>query len=216
MEVKQFVNNPFQENTYVAWDETSHEAVIIDCGALNEKEKIDIECFVENHQLKVRHVVNTHLHLDHCFGVAWACQLYNVKLEASAEDSSLLHTMRQQAELFGIPGSYIDSSVDTMRIQALAEGDVISLGNTSIKVIATPGHTRGGLCFYAPEDAIIFTGDTLFNGSVGRTDLDGGSYSELINSIRTKLVILPDNVRVYCGHGPYTTISDEKKYNPYL
>lgn len=216
MEVKQFINNPFQENTFVLWDNVSLETAIIDCGALTEKERLEIECFIENHQLKVRHILNTHLHLDHCFGVASVCQRYGLQLEASPEDSSLLRTMRQQAESFGIPSSYIDSQVDTLKIQPLKEGDTITLGDSTLKVLATPGHTRGGLCFYADKDALLFSGDTLFNGSVGRTDLDGGSYSELINSIRNKLIILPGNVKVYCGHGPYTTISDEKQYNPFL
>lgn len=216
MPVKQFLNNPFQENTYIVWDEPTLEAAIIDCGALTDNERNDIENFIENHRLVVRHIINTHLHLDHCFGVAWACMKYGLTLEASSADSSLLHSLRQQAELFGIPSSLIDLATDTLKISPLCDGDTLPLGQSSLSVIATPGHTLGGLCFYDKQNAILFSGDTLFNGSVGRTDLEGGSYSALINSIRQKLVILPDNVTIYCGHGPYTTIADEKQYNPYL
>lgn len=212
MKIKQIQNNPFQENTYVVWDETSKEAAIVDCGALFPQEEETIEAFINDNNLKVKYILNTHLHLDHCFGNAWAAEHYGVLPMAHEDDETLLARMGEQARMFGLP-----FEVKTEKLGGyLKDGDVLMLGNNEIKVIHTPGHSRGGLCFYIPTAGLLISGDSLFEGSIGRTDLEGGSYATLIKSIQEKLMTLPEETVVYPGHGPYTTIGDEKRSNPFL
>ena len=212
MKIKQIPNNPFQENTYVVWDEASMEAAIVDCGALFPQEEERIEAFVSDNNLKVKYILNTHLHLDHCFGNAWAAGRYDVLPMAHEEDETLLARMGEQARMFGLP-----FEVRTERLGGyLKDGDVLTLGENRIEVIHTPGHSRGGLCFYIPSAGWLISGDSLFEGSIGRTDLEGGSYATLIKSITERLMTLAEETVVYPGHGPYTTIGDEKKSNPFL
>ncbi len=212
MKIKQIQNNPFQENTYVVWDEASMEAAIVDCGALFPQEEERIEAFVNDNNLKVKYILNTHLHLDHCFGNAWAARRYGILPMAHEEDETLLARMGEQARMFGLP-----FEVRTEKLGGyLKDGDVLTLGENRIEVIHTPGHSRGGLCFYIPSAGWLISGDSLFEGSIGRTDLEGGSYATLIKSITERLMALPEDTVVYPGHGPYTTIGDEKKSNPFL
>lgn len=178
MKIKQFTFNPYMENTYVVWCEESMEGTIIDCGASTDNETEELEFFVEGKGIKIMHLLNTHMHPDHCVGNPWASEKYGIRPEKS-------------------------------------EG-TIQIGKIKFNTIPTPGHTEDGVCFYNESEKILFAGDTLFNGSIGRTDLPGGSYSTLIASIRERLLVLPDETTVYCGHGPTTTIGDEKKYNPFL
>ena len=212
MKIKQIQNNPFQENTYVVWDETTMEAAIIDCGALFPQEEERIDAFVSDNNLKVKYILNTHLHLDHCFGNAWAAERYGILPMAHKDDETLLARMGEQARMFGLP-----FEVRTEKLGGyLKDGDVLTLGEHEIKVIHTPGHSRGGLCFYIPSAGWLVSGDSLFEGSIGRTDLEGGSYATLIKSITERLMTLAEETVVYPGHGPYTTIGDEKKCNPFL
>ena len=212
MKIKQIQNNPFQENTYVVWDEASMEAAIVDCGALFPQEEERIEAFVNDNNLKVKYILNTHLHLDHCFGNAWAAGRYSILPMAHEEDETLLARMGEQARMFGLP-----FEVRTEKLGGyLKDGDVLTLGENRIEVIHTPGHSRGGLCFYIPSAGWLISGDSLFEGSIGRTDLEGGSYATLIKSITERLITLPEETVVYPGHGPYTTIGEEKKCNPFL
>lgn len=212
MKIKQIQNNPFQENTYIVWDEATLEAAIIDCGALFPQEEERIEEFINDNELKVKYILNTHLHLDHCFGNAWAAKRYEVLPMAHEDDEILLARMGEQARMFGLP-----FEVRTEKLgRYLKDGDVLMLGNNEIKVIHTPGHSRGGLCFYISSTGWLISGDSLFEGSIGRTDLEGGSYATLIKSITEHLMILPEETVVYPGHGAYTTIGEEKKCNPFL
>ena len=212
MKIKQIQNNPFQENTYVVWDEASMEAAIVDCGALFPQEEERIEAFMSDNNLKVKYILNTHLHLDHCFGNAWAAGRYDILPMAHEEDETLLARMGEQARMFGLP-----FEVKTEKLGGyLKDDDVLTLGEHEIRVIHTPGHSRGGLCFYIPSAGWLISGDSLFEGSIGRTDLEGGSYATLIKSITERLITLPEETVVYPGHGPYTTIGDEKKSNPFL
>ena len=212
MKIKQIQNNPFQENTYIVWDEASMEAAIVDCGALFPQEEERIEAFVSDNNLKVKYILNTHLHLDHCFGNAWAAGRYDVLPMAHEEDETLLTRMGEQARMFGLP-----FEVRTEKLGGyLKDGDVLTLGENRIEVIHTPGHSRGGLCFYIPSAGWLISGDSLFEGSIGRTDLEGGEYATLIKSITERLMTLPEDTVVYPGHGPYTTIGDEKRSNPFL
>ena len=212
MKIKQIPNNPFQENTYVVWDEATMEAAIVDCGALFPQEEERIDVFVNDNNLKIKYILNTHLHLDHCFGNAWAAERYGVLPMAHEDDETLLARMGEQARMFGLP-----FEVRTEKLGGyLGDGDVLKLGDNEIRVIHTPGHSRGGLCFYIPAAGWLVSGDSLFEGSIGRTDLEGGSYATLIKSITERLLILPEETVVYPGHGAYTTIGEEKKSNPFL
>ena len=212
MEIKQFIFNPIQENTYIIWDEETKEGAIVDCGALFEEEKRRISEFITDKGIKIKYLMNTHMHFDHCFGNHWAAETYDVKLMAHKGDSGIAAGLQNQIKMFGLP---FEVEIEPIGI-FLDESSVLSLGKERIKVIETPGHSQGGICFYMAQSGILLSGDTLFEGSIGRTDLEGGSYSTLIKSIKEKLIILPDSTRVYCGHGSYTTIGDEKKYNPYI
>ena len=212
MKIQQIPNNPFQENTYIIYDSASREAAIIDCGALFPQEEEAIEAFVADNGLTIKYLLNTHLHLDHCFGNHWAAGRYGVSPMAHADDETLLARMGEQARMFGLP-----FEVKTEKLgKYLNDGDILMLGEHEIKVIHTPGHSRGGLCFYIPSAGWLVSGDSLFEGSIGRTDLEGGSYATLIKSITERLMTLPEETIVYPGHGSYTTIGDEKKCNPFL
>ena len=212
MKIKQIQNNPFQENTYVVWDETSKETAIVDCGALFPQEEERIERFVAENDLNIKYLLNTHAHLDHCFGNAWATERYGVKPMAHADDEALLAQIGMQAKMFGLP-----IEVKTVKLgEYLNDRDVLMLGENRIEVIHTPGHSRGGVCFYIPSAGWLVSSDSLFAGSIGRTDLEGGSYATLIKSIQERLITLPEKTVVYPGHGPYTTIGDEKVNNPFL
>lgn len=215
MQIKQFVNNPFQENTYIVHDEQSLEAAIVDCGAMTERERDAMQYYIDGHQLLVKHLLNTHFHLDHCVGNAWAATMFGLTAEGSELDTELYNHLREQAINFGLPEQVAGDGV-VQSIMPLDSKSVITIGSLSFSILPTPGHTPGGLCFYCAEENVLFSGDTLFNGSVGRTDLPGGSMNALIRSIREQLLPLPDHTTVYCGHGPATTIADEKRYNPFL
>ena len=212
MKIKQLANNPFQENTYIIYDSASREAAIIDCGALFPQEEEAIEHFIADNNLSVKYLLNTHLHLDHCFGNHWASQRYGIQPSAHTDDQPLLARMADQLRMFGLPFQVTPQPLGTL----LNDADTLNLGAHEIKVIHTPGHSLGGLCFYIPSAQWLISGDSLFAGSIGRTDLEGGSYATLIKSIQEKLMILPNETIVYPGHGPYTTIADERQNNPFL
>lgn len=212
MKVKQLTVNPFQENTYVVWDDATLEAAIIDCGALFPGEKERIAAFIEDNRLTVTCLLNTHLHLDHSFGNVWAAERYAAPLMAHLGDEELGMQIGAQAQRFGLPIEVKAKKIDTY----LADGDVVRIGDHRLQVIHTPGHTPGGVCFYSTESKVLFSGDTLFEGSIGRTDLDGGSYGALIGAVKNRLMTLPDDTVVNCGHGPSTSIGFERKNNPFL
>jgi len=211
MTIKTFTFNPFQENTYLVFDETN-EAVIIDAGCLQAAEKQALSRFIEDNKLTLKRVLNTHLHLDHQFGNKFLFDTYGIAPEACIEDEFLLENVVAQARSYGFPvteeaqplGAYI------------TENQEIIFGNSSLKAIHAPGHSPGSMVLYSEKDGVMFAGDVLFQGSIGRTDLPKGDYASLILAITKKLLILPDSTVVYCGHGPSTTIGYEKKNNPYL
>lgn len=211
LKVKKFVVNPFMENTYLLSDE-SGEATIIDCGCLYEKEQRELTAYVEENGLKVRHLINTHLHLDHQFGNSFATKAFGVEPKAHADDEKLIANMSQQSMLFGIP-----QAVEGQPLGGYIEHDeTIRFGNTSLRAIHVPGHSKGSLCYYSEEAGVVFVGDVLFAGSIGRTDLPGGNYDQLISGIKERLLCLPEETVVYSGHGPETTIGEEKRNNPFL
>ena len=201
-----------QENCYVVSDDTG-EAVIIDCGAFFEQEKKAIALYIEQAKLRPVHLLCTHGHFDHNFGADFIKQAYGLSPEMHADDEFLYNASCQQAcEMLGA-----DVDFDLPPIaHYLTDGEVIAFGNHQLQALHTPGHSPGGMIFYCAEEKVVFTGDTLFRMSVGRTDLHRGSWGDLINSLKTVVAQLPVDTRVYCGHGPHTTIGDELHMNPFL
>lgn len=213
MEVKIFAVNPLEVNCYVVSDETK-EAVIIDCGCFHPDEWAEIKNYIVKEQLKVVHLLNTHLHFDHIMGVPMVYNDLGLAPEANKNDLSIYNNVGKQISTF------INMNVDHIEMpplgRELRDGDTIEFGTHSFMVIQTPGHTKGGVCFYCKEENALFTGDTLFQCSIGRTDLEGGCYEDIIQSVKERLLVLPPETKVYPGHGPSSSIEFERKYNPYL
>ena len=205
-----FTFNPFQENTYVLYDETK-ECVIIDPGCYDESERKKLVSFIEDKKLKPVKLLNTHGHIDHMIGNKFIAEKYSIGLEMHKLDLSMLNRAVQTAAMYGVN---IEPSPEPSKF--IDEKDTITFGNTSLSVFFTPGHSPGSICFYNKEDKFVIGGDVLFQNSIGRTDLPGGDFNTLLNSIRTKFFVLDDAVKVYSGHGPVTTIGFEKQYNPFL
>lgn len=212
MYIKTFVFNPLQENTYLVVDEKSGFCMVIDAGCLATEEQQQLVDYITNHKLTLKYVLNTHLHLDHCFGNECLFQQFGVAPLAHADDEYQLNNMVANARIFGIP--YQGNP------QALAgylkDGDQIDLAGLIFTVIHIPGHSPGSVAFYCKSENCLFSGDTLFKRGIGRADLPGGDYKALIRSLIQKLMILPNDTDVYCGHGLPTTIGEERDENPYL
>ena len=210
LNIKVFYFNDLRECTYVVWDETN-ECVIIDPGCHSESEKGRLEKFIETNGLKPTMLLNTHGHFDHIMGNAFVAKRWNIITHIHSGDNSYLERCAGYGEMFGYK---IDEA--PRNTIGLADGQILKIGNSYLKVMHTPGHSRGGVCFYNEEDKIIFSGDSLFAGSIGRTDLPGGDYDQLMESLLDRLVKLGDEYKVYPGHGPETTIGDELSTNPFL
>jgi len=210
LQIKKFEFNQIAENTYLLYDETK-EAVIIDCGAYSPEEKTLLKDFISQNQLSLKHLSNTHLHLDHSFGNKFIYDTYGITPEYHRMEEQMPN-LQKQAAMFGM-------KVEESHLKAaryLEDGDIISFGNTELKAILIPGHSPGSLCFYSENNGVLFSGDVLFEGSVGRSDLWGGNHLQLISGIKNKLLTLPEDTVVYSGHGAETTIKNEKINNPYL
>ena len=204
--------NPLQENCYVVSDE-SKECVIIDCGAYYEEEHEALQHYIDSNQLKPIHLLATHAHLDHNFGAVRLYHQYGLKVEICEEDKELLEHLPEQAKtLFGMTISEERPQVGRL----LKDGDTITFGSHTLRVLQTPGHTHGSCLFYCEEEHTAFTGDTLFRMSIGRTDFAEGSWAEMDNSLKNVISKLPKETVVLSGHGPQSTIADELQYNPYL
>jgi glyoxylase-like metal-dependent hydrolase (beta-lactamase superfamily II) len=209
--VEFFTFNPFQENTYLLYDETG-ECIIFDPGCYDEREKARLLSFIEGNNLKPVRLINTHCHIDHVFGNLFVSKTWNLPLEIHRDELPVLEAAPLLAPYFGVkilepspaPGHFIE------------DGDYIVFGKSKLKAILTPGHSPSSLSFYCEEDKFLIAGDVLFRESIGRTDLPGGDYDTLIKSIKEKLLPLGDDVRVYPGHGPSTTISHERRHNPFF
>ena len=212
MDIKKFEVNPVQENCYVVSDETK-EAAVIDCGALFEEERKAVVNYIEENGLTLRHVLCTHGHFDHIFGVDTLFEEFGIRPRLHAADRRLSDGMKQQVHAFF--GASYDKTMPPLG-DDLSDGELITLGNTQLKVLHTPGHSPGSVVFYCESEKILFAGDTLFRMSVGRTDLQGGSWQQLMLSLHNVLALLPADVKVFTGHGPATTIGDEVRMNPYF
>jgi len=203
--------NPWQVNTYILSDETG-ECVIIDPGCFSEEEQKQLTDFITENNLKPVRLLHTHLHLDHVFGTRFVHEKYDLKPEAHHDDEFLIGITKDYASQFGVT---MDENPPELG-NYLNEGDEVNFGNSSLKIIHIPGHSPGGITFYKKNENILIAGDVLFRDSIGRTDLPGGDYDTLINSIKTKLLTLPGETVVYPGHGPATSIEYEKTSNPFL
>lgn len=221
LHVETFVCNPFSEQCYLVWDEQSRLAFIVDPGMADDYEWERVHRFIEEKQLQMQFVLQTHGHTDHCMGSAFPARTYNICIYGGMDEQNHMPSLQIQNNAFGI-----DTLLHWLPIDKnLSEGDVLWLGDEDaegshrIEVIDCPGHSFHGLCYYLPQEKILFSGDVLFCGSVGRSDfgpLMGGNGPLLVKNILEKLMTLPTDVRVYCGHGPMTTIGYEATYNPYL
>lgn len=208
--VYKFTFNPFQVNTYIVSGKNG-ECLIIDPGCSGQDEENMLSSFISQNKLKPVMLINTHCHVDHILGNRFINEKYSIPFSMHKDDLYNLKSADNQAYFFGLPApnsplpdSYLD------------ESQTIDLGDSRIIIRHTPGHTKGHITLYSEGDSFIICGDVLFNGSIGRTDLPGGNYETLMHSIHSKLLTLPDEVNVYSGHGPATTIGAEKASNPFL
>jgi glyoxylase-like metal-dependent hydrolase (beta-lactamase superfamily II) len=209
LQIRSFTFNPFAENTYIVFDETS-EALIIDPGCSDRDEEAYLADFIARNNLLVKKLINTHCHIDHVLGNFFIKSKYNVPLFIHALEEPLLKAVKAYAPNYGFP-QYQETQPDGF----IKEGDKLSVGNHEFTVLFVPGHSPGHIALYHHDSKSLIGGDVLFENSIGRTDLPGGDYDTLIESIQAKLFQLPDEVTVYCGHGPSTTIGHEKRINPF-
>lgn len=211
MKIKRFEFNMFPVNCYVLSDETK-EAVVIDSGCFYEEEKQALKNYITSNELKVTHLLCTHLHLDHIFGNPFMLKEYGLKAEANQADEFWLERAPQQSRMFGF--ELKEPTVPLCKY--ICDGDMVTFGNTTLEAIHVPGHSPGSLVFYCKEEKCMFSGDVLFQGSIGRADLAGGNFDELREHICSRLFILPDETIVYPGHGAPTSIGIEKRENPFF
>ena len=209
IEIQSFTFNPFMEQTYVLFDETK-EAVIVDPGCHAQEEKDILTQFISDHDLKPKYVINTHGHIDHVLGNAFIKQHYGIELIIRDKDEDTLRSVIAYASAYGFQ-TYQAAEPDIL----LKDGDTISFGNSELYHVFVPGHAPGHIAFYDQTKKFIIGGDVLFEGSIGRTDLPGGDFDTLINSIHSEFFKFPDDTVVYPGHGNETTIGREKASNPF-
>ena len=211
LKIAKLTFNPIQENTYILWDE-SGECIVVDAGNISAREDNRLVDFITEQGLNPVMAVNTHGHFDHLAGVEHLRRTYDIPFAMSSKDAYLLEAAPTSARMFGIgeitAPTKIDIDLDSM--------EELHFGNTTLKIIHTPGHTPGHVSLYNEEMGVVLTGDTLFRESIGRTDLPGGDYSWIMRSILDKLIVLGDEVKVYPGHGEETTIGHESLYNPFI
>lgn len=212
LNIQRFVFNPYQENTYVVSDDTG-ECVIIDCGAFFDDERMAIVEYINDNGLTPKHLLCTHGHFDHCIGNDTIFANYGLSPEIHQADSFLLNSLDRQTESY--LGFQVEPSVPKA-VRFIDKNDVINFGSHSFKVLETPGHTPGGLTFFCEEEKVAFTGDTLFQMSIGRTDFEEGDDEAMFRSLHDVIAKLPTETEVRSGHGPKTTIGSELRMNPYL
>ena len=211
IKIQSFAFNGFQENTYVLFDE-SKKCIIIDPGCYEQNEKLELVRFIVDNELEPVKLINTHCHIDHVLGNRFVAEKWSLDLEMHELDLPTLRSVKDYCQLYGFHNYEESPEPSTF----LKEGDKIHFGNSSLDVLFTPGHAPGHIVLYSNEQHFVIGGDVLFQMSIGRTDLPGGDYDTLINSIKDKLLPLDEQTKVYSGHGPSTTIGYEKTNNPFL
>lgn len=212
LKVESFTFNAFGEITYVVYDEESRQAAVIDPGMDTPDEEVALDNFIVRNRLEVKYLVLTHLHIDHVWGVPHIRRQYGVPVTAHNDGGYLGSIIDAQAQMFGLrhsPGKIvIENAVD--------DGHRLMLGKEELKVFHVPGHSPGGIVLYAPAEGFLIAGDVIFRNSIGRTDLPGGSYRQLVDGIKTKIMTLPPQTVIYPGHGPATTVGEEAANNPFI
>lgn len=208
--IKKFVFNPFQENTYIVYDE-SGECVIIDAGCSTPDEQDILSEFIETSGLKPVKLINTHCHVDHIMGNGYIYKKFGLKTQAHKDETDNYENAPEHANLFGVKFSPPPSELIELK-----EGDKVKFGNSVLEILHLPGHSAGSLAFFNKVQKFVLVGDVLFKDSIGRTDLPGGNYETLMISIKEKLFSLGDEFVVYSGHGPESTIGEEKESNPFV
>jgi len=210
LKIKSFIFNPIQENTFIVYNEFK-QCVIIDPGCYFDEEKETLKNFISQNDLTPTLLLNTHCHLDHVFGNKTIAEAFQLTLHIHEKEKPVLSFAPTSGLMYNLPfDNYTGDFI------LLKEGDKILLGEDELLVIEAPGHSPGSICFYCARQHFIISGDVLFNGSIGRTDLPMGDHQALLNNIKNKLMVLPGDTIVYCGHGPSTTIGEEKMGNPFL
>ncbi len=210
LSVKSFEFSPIQENTYIIYNEFN-DCLIIDPGCYFDEEKDELAGYIQKMKLTPVMLLNTHCHLDHVFGNKFVAEKYNLTLHIHSKEKSLLDYAPASGLMYNMPFDNYSGELNYIK-----EGQDIVLGSDHLKALLTPGHSPGSLSFYAEKEKFVISGDALFYRSIGRTDLPGGDHQTLLKSIREQLFVLPDETKVYSGHGPVTMIGAEKKYNPFL
>lgn len=212
MKISKFVVNPFGENTYILWDDECRDAVIIDPGMCTPDEYKAVKTFFSENKLIPKAILLTHQHVDHIMGVGFLVDEYDCEVYGHLADNQLGEKADVQVRMFNLPYNVKPFTVT----HPVSDNEELSFCGETIKVLHTPGHSVGGVIYFLPQSGCAFTGDTIFQMSVGRTDLIGGNFDTLIDSIKLKVLTLPDETVLYPGHGDSTTVSDEQRYNPFL
>jgi hydroxyacylglutathione hydrolase len=210
LKIQQFTFNPVQENTYVVFKEKG-ACAIIDPGCYFDHEYKELTDFIDTNNLVPKCLLNTHCHLDHVFGNKRLAELFSLHLQMHPNEKKLFDYAPVSGEMWGLPFENYGGP-----IIYIDEGGRITLDDDQLDILLTPGHSPGSVSFYSKEGKFVVAGDVLFRSGIGRTDLPGGDFETLMTSIRNKLFTLPDDVIVYSGHGPETTIGEEKRSNPFL
>ena len=210
LKIKKFTVNPLQENSYVLSDETGN-CVFVDPGFYFEEEYEEVRSYVAENRLTPVMIANTHCHFDHIFGVEALRKEYNIPFLAHRDDEFWLEQAVEQGKMFGFDLNAV-KTLDSF----FNDGEFLKFGNSQLEIIHIPGHSPGHVVFYSEADKIVIARDVLFYGSIGRTDLPRGNHELLISGIKSKLFSLPDDTKVFCGHGPETTLGFEKNNNPFL
>lgn len=211
MEIKKFVFNLFQENTFVIWDKDSMEAAIVDPGCYTENEKEQLKDFISSNNLKVKYLINTHCHIDHLLGNAFVQKEYKPDYLIHEADLFLIDVQYEHCKNYGLELEHFEKPNLTIN-----KDSKLKLGSLEIDLLFTPGHSPGEICLYHKESKNCITGDVLFKEGIGRTDLWGGEYFTLMESIQDVLFNLPDDTIIYPGHGPASSIGHEKNNNPFI
>ncbi|MCG9911418.1 MAG: MBL fold metallo-hydrolase [Flavobacteriales bacterium] len=211
MHIHSFEFGPFAENTYVLSDPETQMAIVVDPGCSNPHEEQELKDWIESQNITIANVLLTHAHVDHVMGCRFVCDAFKVGITMHKEDLFLLEKGPQIGMMYGFPVKEAPAPE-----HFLSPGDIFTFGQVELQVLFTPGHSPGSISFVHTSSKSIFSGDVLFKGSIGRTDLPGGSFDVLINSIKSQLFVYDDDYKVYSGHGGVTTLGEERRFNPFL